>query len=137
MWILAALLIAVSAMEEPLNPLRAKACIELSNEFVVKDPEVAKTISTSAYPHHETMKHISIDMLIYCYNHMTPDLAKKVLKKEISYKDKEAAEVCKYRRSQFTKKDGDITVSDERLNTSKRILEASQHAHEKTTKNEL
>ena len=138
MWGVVALLVAgVVAAQGDVDPVKAQACVMLTNDFVIKDGDVANTIKESAYPHHETLKHISIDLLIYCYNHIPSSLALQVLNEELSYKDPQVKEVCKYRKALFAKKDGEIAVGEERLKVSKRILEAGQMNKRKKRKNDL
>ena len=138
MWPALGLLLLAAAGEMEIDQERAYACVELSNEFILKGQAVGKDVQASVHPHSDTLKRISVDMVVYCYNHITSDLASRVLTGAVTFKDKEAEEVCKYRKSQLWKKDADLKVPDVQLAVSKRILAASQqYKKQKRTKSDL
>lgn len=119
--LLTVLLCLVSAS---IDPIKAEACVTLSNDFLVNDAEAAKTIATSKYSQHDTMKKLTVDVLIYCYNHISPDIAMGVIAGQYTLTSPEARSVCKYRKTLFETENNDISLSASQEEQSKLILEA-------------
>ena len=107
-----------------IDPIKAEACITLSNDFILKDPEVGQTIANSKLPQHDTLKRLSVDVLIYCYNHIGADLALKVLAGEVKWDGVQAKQVCRYRKSLFLSENSEVEVSEAQRKHSEAILEA-------------
>jgi hypothetical protein len=92
------LLIALCPLlQAAIDPVKAEACVQISNDFILKDTEVGKTIAASKHPQHDTLKRLSVDVLIYCSNHIQATLAMKIVAGQAPLDAPEAKQVCKYR----------------------------------------
>lgn len=111
-------------LQAAIDPIKAQACVNLSNDFILKDSEVGQTIASSKHPQHDTLKRLSVDVLIYCYNHIEADLALGVVAGEGKFDSLQAKKVCKYRKSVFESEKSDISVSDSQQSHAQAILDA-------------
>jgi hypothetical protein len=54
------LLIALCPLlQAAIDPVKAEACVQISNDFILKDSEVGKTRAASKHPQHDTLKRLS------------------------------------------------------------------------------
>jgi hypothetical protein len=115
-----------SLLQAAIDPVKAEACVQISNEFILKDTEVGKNIAASKHPQHDTLKRLSVDVLIYCYNHIQATLAMKIVAGQAPLDAPEAKQVCKYRKHLFESKESEISVTDSQQKHSQMIIDAAK-----------
>ena len=113
-------------LQAAIDPIKASACVNISNDFILKDTEVGKTIAASKHPQHDTLKRLSVDVLIYCYNHIEAALAMQIAAGLVALDAPQAKLVCKYRKHLFDNKESEISVTDSQQKHSQMIIDAAK-----------